>query len=60
MCNCGKVSGKTVTHAQLPDETFKGYLPEGPMREMVYGMGVLQREYGYFGSEMKEMVGDWS
>lgn len=52
----GKVTGKTVKHQQLPDEVFKGFLPEG-MREPLYEMWVLQRDYAYYGSETKELVG---
>ncbi|KAH7377287.1 hypothetical protein BKA66DRAFT_467860 [Pyrenochaeta sp. MPI-SDFR-AT-0127] len=51
-----KVTGKTVKHQQLPDEVFKGFLPEG-MREQLYEMWVLQRDYSYYGGETKELVG---
>ena len=51
-----KVTGKTVKFQQLPDEVFKGFLPEG-LREQLYEMWVFNREYGYYGSDMKELVG---
>jgi uncharacterized protein YbjT (DUF2867 family) len=50
-----KVSGKTVRHVQLEDEVYKGYLPE-PMREQLYEMNVLIRDYGYYGEGMKGLV----
>ncbi|KAF1846322.1 NAD(P)-binding protein [Cucurbitaria berberidis CBS 394.84] len=50
-----KVTGKTVKYQQLPDEMFKGFLPEG-MREPLYEMFVLQRDYGYYGETMEEQV----
>lgn len=50
-----KVTGKKVVHQQVPDEVFKGFLPE-PMREQLYEMWVLQREYGYYGEGMEEKV----
>jgi uncharacterized protein YbjT (DUF2867 family) len=50
-----KVTGKTVKHVKLPDEVVKGFFPEG-MREALYEMWVLNREYGYFGQEQKEDV----
>jgi uncharacterized protein YbjT (DUF2867 family) len=50
-----KVTGKTVKFQQLPDEMFKGFLPES-MREQLYEMWVLNREYGYYGPDMKELV----
>jgi uncharacterized protein YbjT (DUF2867 family) len=50
-----KVTGKTVKHVKLPDEVVKGFFPEG-MREALYEMWVLNREYGYFGQEQKEVV----
>jgi len=53
-----KVTGKTVKFQQLPDEMFKGFLPEG-MREPLYEMWVLNREYGYYGKDMKDLV-EWA
>jgi uncharacterized protein YbjT (DUF2867 family) len=50
-----KVTGKTITYQQLPDEMFKGFLPE-VMREQLYEMWVLNRDYGYYGSNQKELV----
>ncbi|KAF2822642.1 NAD(P)-binding protein [Ophiobolus disseminans] len=58
---CGiisKVTGKTVKFQQLPDEMFKGFLPVG-LREPLYEMWVLSREYGYYGRDMKKLV-DWA
>ncbi|KAI4952031.1 hypothetical protein J4E91_003493 [Alternaria rosae] len=50
-----KVTGKTVTHVQLPDEVVKGFFPEG-FREQLYEMWVLNREYGYYGKGQEEAV----
>jgi uncharacterized protein YbjT (DUF2867 family) len=50
-----KVTGKTVKHVKLPDEVVKDFFPEG-MREALYEMWVLNREYGYFGKEQKGLV----
>jgi uncharacterized protein YbjT (DUF2867 family) len=50
-----KATGKTVTYQQLPDEMFKGFLPPG-MRDALYEMWVLNRDYGYYGGDMEELV----
>jgi uncharacterized protein YbjT (DUF2867 family) len=50
-----KVSGKTVKFQQLPDETFKGFLPAA-FREELYEMYLLFRDYGYFGEGMEKQV----
>ncbi|KAH7066348.1 hypothetical protein BKA63DRAFT_160342 [Paraphoma chrysanthemicola] len=51
-----KATGKTVTFQQLPDEVFKGFLPE-VIREAMYEMWVLNRDYGYYGPDMAALVG---
>jgi uncharacterized protein YbjT (DUF2867 family) len=53
-----KYTGKTVKYQQLPDETFKGFLPEGT-REMYYEMWAFIRDYGYYGSDEKEQI-EWT
>ncbi|KAF2263063.1 NAD(P)-binding protein [Lojkania enalia] len=53
-----KVSGKKVTFQQVPDDIFKGFLPES-YREQLFEMYLLFRDFGYFGSEMKEKV-EWA
>jgi uncharacterized protein YbjT (DUF2867 family) len=50
-----QVTGKTVRHVQLPDEEVKKRFPE-PLREALGEMWVLNREYGYFGREQRELV----
>jgi uncharacterized protein YbjT (DUF2867 family) len=50
-----KVTGKTVVYQQLPDEVFKGFLPPG-MSDALLEMWVLNRDYGYYGSEMEAEV----
>ncbi|KAF2852499.1 NAD(P)-binding protein [Plenodomus tracheiphilus IPT5] len=56
MCEImSKVTGKTVKYQRLPDEVFKGFLPEG-LREALYEMWVLNRDYGYYGKDMEEQV----
>lgn len=46
-----RVTGKTVRHQKLPDEVFKGFLPEG-LRQQLFEMWVFQRDYGYYGPSM--------
>ncbi|KAF2247565.1 NAD(P)-binding protein [Trematosphaeria pertusa] len=53
-----KVSGKTVKFQHVPDEVFKGFLPEG-YREQLFEMYLLFRDYGYYGENMKEQV-EWA
>jgi len=50
-----KQTGKTVKYQRMPDEVFKGFLPEG-IREQLYEMWVLNRDYGYYGEGMGELV----
>jgi uncharacterized protein YbjT (DUF2867 family) len=50
-----KATGKTVTYQQLPDDMFKGFLPPS-MREGLYEMWVLNRDYGYYGSKQEDLV----
>jgi uncharacterized protein YbjT (DUF2867 family) len=50
-----KVTGKTVKHVQLPDEVVKGFFPAG-LREALYEMWVLVRDYGYYGENQRELV----
>ncbi|KAJ4368608.1 hypothetical protein N0V86_009515 [Didymella sp. IMI 355093] len=50
-----RVTGKTVRHQNLPDEVFKGFMPEG-LRQQLFEMWVFQRDYGYYGSSMDEDV----
>jgi uncharacterized protein YbjT (DUF2867 family) len=51
-----KVAGKTIKYQQVPDEVYKGFLPEG-MRESLYEMWVLNRDYGYYGEGQEKAVG---
>ncbi|KAF2623178.1 NAD(P)-binding protein [Macroventuria anomochaeta] len=50
-----RVTGKVVKHQNLPDEVFKGFMPEG-MREQLYEMWAFQRDYGYYGPTMDQDV----
>lgn len=50
-----KVTGKTVVHRKIPDEVFKGFLPE-VMRDQLYEMWAFCRDYGYYGENTKEEV----
>lgn len=45
-----KETGEKVNYVQVPDDVFKGFLPE-PMRDEFYEMFVLMRKYKYFGPE---------
>jgi hypothetical protein len=51
-------TGKTVKYKQLPEDVWKGFLPE-VIREHMLAMMSWYRDYGYFGPEMKEHV-DWT
>lgn len=50
-----RVTGEVVKYQNLPDEVFKGFLPEG-IREQLYEMWVFNREYGYYGPDMDRDV----
>ncbi|KAJ4364060.1 hypothetical protein N0V83_009515 [Neocucurbitaria cava] len=50
-----KVTGKTVNYKQLPDHVFQEFLPPG-MKEQLYEMWALSRDYGYYGEDMKEQI----
>jgi uncharacterized protein YbjT (DUF2867 family) len=50
-----KATGKSITYQQLPDEMFKGFLPES-MRDPLYEMWVLNRDYGYYGQDQESLV----
>lgn len=53
-----RATGESVGYVQVSDEVFKGFLPEG-MREELYGMWVLSRDYGYCGKDMQRLV-EWA
>jgi uncharacterized protein YbjT (DUF2867 family) len=50
-----RVSGKTVRHVQIDDEVYKRYLPEA-IRDMLFEMNLLFREYGYYGENTEKDV----
>lgn len=50
-----KATGKSITYKQLPDEVFKSFFPES-IRDAMYEMWALIRDYGYYGSEQKQQV----
>jgi len=50
-----RVTGKTVKYQNLPDEVFKGLMPEG-LRQQLFEMWVFSRDYGYYGPSMDEDV----
>jgi uncharacterized protein YbjT (DUF2867 family) len=52
------VTGKTVVHQKVPDDVFKGFLPE-VMRDQLFEMWTLCRDYGYYGAGMQEEV-EWA
>lgn len=51
----GTVTGKVVKHQNLPDEVFKGFMPEG-LQERMYEMWAFLRDYGYYGPTMDQDV----
>lgn len=56
MCETiSKVTGKTVKYQQLPDEVVKGFFP-GKMKDALFEMWLLFRDYGYYGSDQKQQV----
>ncbi|KAF2006333.1 NAD(P)-binding protein [Amniculicola lignicola CBS 123094] len=54
-----KVSGKTVIHQQFPDEVFKSFVPESPLKEALCEMWLFIRDYGYYGTNMERDV-EWA
>lgn len=53
-----KMTGKTITYNQLPEEEFRGFMPPQFADELVEMMQLL-RDYGYYGTQQKELV-DWT
>ncbi|KAH6633810.1 hypothetical protein C7974DRAFT_424083 [Boeremia exigua] len=49
------VTGKKVSHQHVPDEVFKGFLPEG-MQTQLYEMWAFQRDFGYYGPDTEKEV----
>lgn len=49
-----KVSGKTVTYEQIPEDTFRQGLP--PWGDMLIEMMLYQQDFGYYGPQTKELV----
>lgn len=52
------VTGKTVVHQKVPDDVFKGFMPEA-MRDQLFEMWTLCRDYGYYGASMEVEV-EWA
>lgn len=52
------VTGKTVVYQKVPDDAFKGSIPE-VMRDQVFEMWVFYRDYGYYGANMEEEI-EWA
>ncbi|OSS53040.1 hypothetical protein B5807_02427 [Epicoccum nigrum] len=50
-----RVTGKTVRYQKVPDEVFKGFMPEG-LRQQLYEMWAFNRDFGYYGASMDEDV----
>ncbi|KZM24903.1 hypothetical protein ST47_g3916 [Ascochyta rabiei] len=50
-----RLTGKVVKYQSVPDEVFKGSMPEA-VREPLYEMWVLSRDYAYYGPTMEEDV----
>tara|TARA_R110002003_G_scaffold234_2_gene16900 strand:- start:11711 stop:12643 length:933 start_codon:yes stop_codon:yes gene_type:complete len=53
-----KASGKSVSYKQLPEETWRGFLPP-PMKDHVAEMMQYFQDYGYYGEDTEEKV-KWS
>lgn len=53
-----KHTGKTIRFQHIPDETFKGFLPEN-FRTQLYEMYLFLRDYGYYGANMESDV-EWT
>ncbi len=49
-----EMSGKTVTYEQIPEETFRQYLP--PWADQLVEMMLYQQDFGYYGPQTKELV----
>lgn len=53
-----KVTGKKIVHKQAPDDVFKNFLPQAT-QEMYLQMLQYMRDYGYYGTNQKELV-EWA
>jgi uncharacterized protein YbjT (DUF2867 family) len=53
-----KASGKSVTYKQLPEETWRGFLPP-TMKDHVAEMMQYIQDYGYYGEDTEDKV-KWS
>ena len=53
-----RATGKRIKYEQLPDETFKGFMPKH-MAEPMVQMIQYMRDYGYYGANSEEQV-EWS
>jgi uncharacterized protein YbjT (DUF2867 family) len=52
-----KVSGKTVKYEQIPEETFRQYIPfSGHYADGLIEMMLYQQDFGYYGPQTKELV----
>ncbi|KAI9878807.1 MAG: hypothetical protein M1830_010491 [Pleopsidium flavum] len=49
-----KVSGKTVTYEQIPEDPFRQGLP--PWADVLIEMMLYQQDFGYYGPQTKELV----
>lgn len=49
-----KATGKEVIYVQIPEETFRQYLP--PWGDMLIEMMSYQQDFGYYGSQTQELV----
>ena len=53
-----KVTGKTVRYAQMPIETYKGFLPPAAAKTVV-NMFLYIQDFGYYGADTKKEV-EWA
>ena len=49
-----KVSGKIVKYQQIPEATFRQFLP--PWGDMLVEMMLYQQDFGYYGPQTKDLV----
>lgn len=50
-----KTSGKNVTYVQIPEETFKSFLPP-PIAQDLTEMFLFHEKFGYYGPDFKSLV----
>lgn len=54
-----EATGKTVRYVQIPEETFRRFLPSGAAADAFVNIFMYFQEFGYFGPGMRRDV-EWA